>query len=120
MRVPHILVVDDDAPARETVVNLLGEINCTTQEARDGMEALQWLHVETFDLVVTDNNMPRMTGIELLERMRNEERFQNTPVILQSGGGTSELKRRVQELDGLFLEKPSGKLLELVETLLVL
>ena len=119
MSTPHILIVDDDSLIRETVLLLLEDIAATKQTAHDGVEALQWLNTESFNLVITDNNMPGMSGIELLERMRNMERFKNIPVLLQSGDATPEVIAQVQKLGGVFLRKPSDKLLETVEALLV-
>ncbi|MBI2618167.1 response regulator [Candidatus Kaiserbacteria bacterium] len=115
----NILVVDDEKPLRITTSNLVESIGgCTVQTAEDGMEAMQCLRSWEFDLVITDNNMPGMEGVELLERMRAEERFKHIPVILQSGDGYPGLETRVKELGGRFLTKPSEKFIETVEELL--
>ena len=67
-----ILVVDDFSTMRRIVRNLLVELgfsNGLIQEADDGESALTLLRSTPFDMVVTDWNMPNMTGIELLENL---------------------------------------------------
>jgi two-component system chemotaxis response regulator CheY len=62
-----ILVVDDFSTMRRIVRNLLKELGFSNvYEAEDGVDALKKLRVEAFDFVVSDWNMPNMTGIDLL------------------------------------------------------
>ena len=62
-----ILVVDDFSTMRRIVRNLLKELGFSNvYEAEDGVDALKQLRAEPFDFVVSDWNMPNMTGIELL------------------------------------------------------
>ncbi len=64
----RILIVDDFSTMRRIVKNLLGDLGFTnTAEAEDGHAALSLLQSQPFDFVVTDWNMPVMTGIELLK-----------------------------------------------------
>ena len=65
------LVVDDFSTMRRIVRNLLKELGFTNvDEAEDGVIALQKLKASEFDFVVTDWNMPNMTGIEFLNNLR--------------------------------------------------
>ena len=67
----RILIVDDFSTMRRIVKNLLADLGFTnTAEAEDGSGALALLRAEPFDFVVTDWNMPVMTGIELLKAIR--------------------------------------------------
>ncbi len=80
-----ILVVDDFSTMRRIVRNLLVELgfsNPLIQEADDGENALVLLRSQPFDLVVTDWNMPNMTGIELLRAIRAEESLKGMPVLM--------------------------------------
>jgi two-component system, chemotaxis family, chemotaxis protein CheY len=80
-----ILVVDDFSTMRRIVRNLLVELgfsNPLIQEADDGESALVMLRSLPFDLVVTDWNMPNMTGIELLRAIRAEEALKGMPVLM--------------------------------------
>jgi two-component system, chemotaxis family, chemotaxis protein CheY len=80
-----ILVVDDFSTMRRIVRNLLVELgfsNPLIQEADDGESALVMLRSLPFDLVVTDWNMPNMTGIDLLRAIRAEEALKGLPVLM--------------------------------------
>lgn len=80
-----ILVVDDFSTMRRIVRNLLVELgfsNPLIQEADDGESAIALLRTTPFDLVVTDWNMPNMTGIDLLRAIRAEESLKGMPVLM--------------------------------------
>jgi two-component system, chemotaxis family, chemotaxis protein CheY len=80
-----ILVVDDFSTMRRIVRNLLVELgfsNPLIQEADDGESALVMLRSLPFDLVVTDWNMPNMTGIDLLRAIRAEAALKGLPVLM--------------------------------------
>ncbi|TCS39948.1 two-component system chemotaxis response regulator CheY [Reinekea marinisedimentorum] len=85
-----ILVVDDFSTMRRIVKNLLRDLGFTnTHEADDGTTAWPMLQSGDFDFVVTDWNMPGMTGIELLQKIRADERLKGIPVLMV----TAEAKR---------------------------
>ena len=86
----RVLLVDDDARMRVVLGKLLESAGiCTVADAGDGQEALDRLAAETFDLVVTDCNMPRMNGIALVTALR--ARGDRTPVIMLSGQDDPQL-----------------------------
>lgn len=77
------LVVDDFSTMRRIVRNLLKELGFTNvDEAEDGVVALQKLKGGDFEFVVTDWNMPNMTGIELLRAIRNDAELKHLPVLM--------------------------------------
>jgi two-component system chemotaxis response regulator CheY len=85
-----ILVVDDFSTMRRIVRNLLKELGFTNvQEAEDGVDALNKLRGEKFDFVVSDWNMPNMTGIDLLRAIRGDAALKHLPVLMV----TAEAKR---------------------------
>ncbi|HET8903320.1 MAG TPA: chemotaxis response regulator CheY [Saccharospirillum sp.] len=85
-----ILVVDDFSTMRRIVKNLLRDLGFSnTHEADDGNTAWPMLQSGDFDFVVTDWNMPGMTGIDLLKKIRADERLKGTPVLMV----TAEAKR---------------------------
>lgn len=85
-----ILIVDDFSTMRRIIKNLLNDLGFTnTQEADDGITALPMLKANDFDFLVTDWNMPGMTGIDLLKEVRADERLASLPVLLV----TAEAKR---------------------------
>ncbi|MGN2242684.1 chemotaxis response regulator CheY [Frateuria sp. GZRR33] len=80
-----ILVVDDFSTMRRIVRNLLVELGFTNtliQEADDGNNAMTMLKSQPFDMVVTDWNMPNMTGIDLLRAIRAEPSLKGLPVLM--------------------------------------
>lgn len=84
------LVVDDFSTMRRIVRNLLKELGfANVQEAEDGVDALSRLRGEDFDFVVSDWNMPNMTGIELLRAIRSDAKLKHLPVLIV----TSEARR---------------------------
>ena len=79
----RFLVVDDFSTMRRIVRNLLKELGYTNaDEAEDGAVALAKLKSEKFDFVVSDWNMPNMTGIELLKNIRAEPALKDLPVLM--------------------------------------
>ncbi len=85
-----ILVVDDFSTMRRIVRNLLKELGfANVQEAEDGIDALAKLRADKFEFVVSDWNMPNMTGIELLRNIRADAALKHLPVLMV----TAEAKR---------------------------
>ncbi len=85
-----ILVVDDFSTMRRIVKNLLRDLGfANTFEADDGKTALPMLQSGNFDFLVTDWNMPGMTGIDLLKAVRSDPKLVNLPVLMV----TAEAKR---------------------------
>ena len=77
----RVLVVEDDEALRELYVDLLSAEGHSVHTAADGREALSALD-DTTDLVVTDLNMPKMSGQEFLEELRNSQRLSDLPVLV--------------------------------------
>ncbi len=87
----RFLVVDDFSTMRRIVRNLLKELGFTNvQEAEDGVEALNKLRADTFDFVVSDWNMPNMTGIELLRAIRADAALKHLPVLMVTAEAKKE------------------------------
>lgn len=79
----RILIVDDFSTMRRIVKNLLGDLGFTnTAEADDGKTAWPMLETGEFDFVVTDWNMPGMTGIDLLRQIRSSPKTAKLPVLM--------------------------------------
>jgi two-component system chemotaxis response regulator CheY len=78
-----ILVVDDFATMRKVIRNLLKQVGYENiVEAEDGVIALKTLKSQKIDLVVSDWNMPNMTGLELLKAIRSDEDLKSTPFLM--------------------------------------
>jgi two-component system chemotaxis response regulator CheY len=88
-----ILVVDDFSTMRRIVRNLLVELGFSgplIQEADDGESALTMLRNTSFGLLVTDWNMPNMTGIELLRKIRADAALKTLPVLMVTAENNRE------------------------------
>jgi two-component system sensor histidine kinase and response regulator WspE len=79
-----VLVVDDSLTVRELERSLLEQIDCDVTVAVDGVDGLHQSQVGNFDLIVTDIDMPRMSGFELVEALRKNKKTSDTPVIIVS------------------------------------
>lgn len=78
-----ILIVDDFATMRKVIRNLLKQLGYENiVEAEDGVAALRTLRSQKIDLVVSDWNMPNMTGLELLKAVRADEELKATPFLM--------------------------------------
>jgi two-component system, chemotaxis family, chemotaxis protein CheY len=86
----RFLVVDDYAPMREIIRKVLQELGYEhIQEANDGATALPLLQSMPFDMLITDWNMPKLAGIDLVRSVRAEPNLARLPVIMV----TAEVKR---------------------------
>ncbi|HQS57051.1 MAG TPA: chemotaxis response regulator CheY [Gallionellaceae bacterium] len=86
-----ILVVDDFSTMRRIVRNLLKELGFSNvEEAEDGIDALKKLRADTFDFVVSDWNMPNMTGIDLLREIRKDAALKHLPVLMVTAEAKKE------------------------------
>ena len=85
------LVVDDFSTMRRIVRNLLKELGFTNvDEAEDGIAALAKLRSSNFDFVVSDWNMPNMTGIDLLKEIRSDANLKHLPVLMVTAEAKKE------------------------------
>jgi two-component system chemotaxis response regulator CheY len=97
----RILIVDDMEPVRLVLREKLEMQGYTCQEAENGMEALESLQTTQFDLVITDNQMPVMTGLELIQSLANKPTEQRPPIILLTGHPSHHLYSEAQQAGAL-------------------
>ena len=90
----RILVVDDSLTVRELQRKLLINRGYEVAVAVDGMDGWNALRAEHFDLLITDIDMPRMDGIELVTLLRRDSRLQSMPVMVVSYKDREEDRRR--------------------------
>ncbi|MBB3180770.1 response regulator [Variovorax sp. Sphag1AA] len=84
-KVKAVLLVEDDAVQRESVVKLIGDEDVVITAVESGEEALELLRTRVFDCMITDLRLPDMQGSELLKRMATEEIVSFPPVIVYTG-----------------------------------
>ncbi len=106
---PRIILVVDDAEDCVTTLDLaLRSISgVVVQPARTGEEALRVLAHTMVAAVVTDVRLPAMTGLELIQRIREEPRFDSLPIVVVSADADPGVPRRAAELGAsAFFAKP--------------
>src|ERR1700691_3905505 len=79
----RILVVDDDSDVRQHNVKMLIYYGYDVEGATDGADGWEALQDRHFDVVITDNKMPKMTGVEMIEKLRSSR--MTIPVIMATG-----------------------------------
>ena len=83
--VAKILVVEDDSSLRTVIRLVLEQADYQVAEAPNGRAALDQLADESPDLILVDSKMPLLTGVELIERLRAQPQYAQTPVVLLTG-----------------------------------
>lgn len=87
----RFLVVDDFSTMRRIVKNILKQLGYENiEEAEDGAQAYSKLQTGDFDFVVSDWNMPNMDGLELLKKVRSDERLKTIPVLMVTAEAEKE------------------------------
>ncbi len=115
-----VLLVDDEVHILKVLALKLQNAQFEVRTASNGEEALQYVQEHLPDLVITDFSMPVMTGLELVRKLRADDRTQNLPIImLTARGQTVEEDGDTPRIDAL-MSKPFSprEILDRVETLL--
>jgi len=117
-----ILVVEDSITSRSLLKNILDSSGYGVKTAVDGVDALTALKTGTFDLVVSDVQMPRMDGFELVAKIRADKKLSELPVVLVTALETREDRERGIDVGAnAYIVKSSfeqSNLLEVVRQLL--
>ncbi len=103
-----VLLVDDDTSAREALSLVLESQHIQCVGVTNGSEALDWLTSNQADLIISDNQMPVLTGLDFIDQIQLHQKPANeSPVILLSGNLNKEDKNRARQA-GVFaiLDKP--------------
>jgi two-component system chemotaxis response regulator CheY len=88
-----ILAVDDSASMRQMVSFTLKSAGYSVVEAVDGQDAWEKAGSRNFDLVLTDQNMPRMDGIGLTKKLRESPQFKATPILILTTESSDQMKQ---------------------------
>ena len=105
------LIVDDFSTMRRIVRGLLKEMGCTNaEEAEDGAVALSMLKGQKFDFVVSDINMPNMSGFDLLAAIKKDDSLKHLPVLMVTAEARKEdIVRAAQDGAAGYIVKPFTK-----------
>lgn len=104
----RILVVDDFSTMRRIIKNILRQLGFTNiVEADDGSTAWDTLNKDNIDFVISDWNMPQMSGIELLRKVRGSEEFADMPFLMVTAEAQQEnIIEAVQAKVSNYIVKP--------------
>jgi len=81
--VTRFLIVDDSSTMRRIIINTLNKLGFDqTVEAANGREGIERLEADAADVVITDWNMPEMSGLEFLRQIRAQDRTRDLPVLM--------------------------------------
>jgi two-component system chemotaxis response regulator CheY len=89
-----ILAVDDSGSLRQMVVFSLKAAGYQVTEAVDGQDGLEKARNQIFDLVLTDQNMPRMDGLTLIKSLRELPGYQKIPILMLTTEASNEMKMK--------------------------
>ena len=102
---PRLIIADDEASIRRLIGILLRSYDLS--EAQDGKEALEMIRESQPDLVLLDDMMPKMTGLNVIEAVRGNPMIASIPIILVSAKGQQvEIERGLRSGATLYLVKP--------------
>ncbi len=100
-----ILIVEDEQILNDTINKSLKKSGYEVESAFDGIDAMEMIEIESYDLIILDLNLPHMDGMEILKNLRKED--EETKVLILSA--RSQIKDKVEGLDAGandFLQKP--------------
>jgi len=100
----NVLVVEDDEALRESFQQLLSYLFAEVDAAVDGQDALDQLAAKNYDIVLTDLRMPRMSGFQLLQEIRQQSPQQ--PIVVISAHEDEALRRELAVYKVHYLSKP--------------
>jgi two-component system, chemotaxis family, chemotaxis protein CheY len=107
---PDVLVVDDSAAIRKILQRVLRQTGMdinTIHEAGDGQEAIELLKLHKPALILTDINMPKMDGLQLLAALKASEAWRNIPVVMiTTEGGETKVGEAVKLGAAGYVRKP--------------
>ena len=102
----RLLVVEDDAVQRNSIIELIGDEDVVTEGVEDGEAALKALRRKTFDCLVLDLKLPGMTGFELIQAIRDDEALAKTPIVVYTGQELSQREEaQLRQLTGSIIVK---------------
>ena len=112
-----ILAVDDSASMRQMVGFTLRNAGFDVVDAVDGQDAYEKAGQREFDLVLTDQNMPRLDGIGLTRKLREHPKFKTTPILILTTESSDQMKQAGRSAGATgWLVKPfdPAKLIEVI------
>lgn len=103
----RILTIDDSKTMRDMLMMTLASSGFDVLQAVDGLDGITVLEKETVDVVITDINMPKMDGYEVIQHLRKKKEFDATPILVLTTESDRDKKERARGLGATgFIVKP--------------
>ena len=96
-RKKRIVVIEDFNTSRQIIKKTLENMGFIVDEASDGREALMYFNGSRIDMVITDYNMPNMNGAELVQYVRQKERYKYIPIFVLSTETSANKQQKAKE-----------------------
>lgn len=110
-KLPTVLVVDDNQQNLELIQAYLEDVECRTQAAHDGIEALEMVRRNKPDLILLDVMMPKMSGFEVCRRLKGNPETGDIPVIMVTAlNEFGDIERGIDSGTDDFVSKPINRL----------
>jgi two-component system chemotaxis response regulator CheY len=119
---PRLMIVDDVTAIRQIVTKVFQDVGYQVTEASRGDEAFELAKLKRVHLVITDVNMPGMSGLELIKALRGLNTYKVTPILILARDASDENIKKAQALGASgFIEKPftPERLISVVNQVLV-
>ena len=119
---PRIMIVDDVTSIRQIVSKVFQDVGYQVTEAAKGEEALDLAKIKRVHLVITDVEMPGMSGLELIKELRELKSYKTTPILILARDASDVNIKKAESLGASgFIEKPftPERLLSVVNQVLV-
>jgi two-component system, chemotaxis family, chemotaxis protein CheY len=113
-----VLAIDDSASIRQMVSFTLKSAGYEVMEAQDGVDGLDRAKSKNVDLILTDQNMPRMDGLSLIKQLRGLPQYKTTPILMLTTESSDAMKQQGRAAGATgWLVKPfdPNKLIEVVK-----
>ena len=112
----NILIVDDSLTTRELLKNILSHCGYSFEMVKNPKEAFELLYKKNFDLILSDMEMPEMTGSVFVKELKSYSKFKDIPVLIISSYDIDTLAKDIPEADG-FIRKSDFNQDDLLETI---
>jgi CheY-like chemotaxis protein len=101
-----VLLVEDDPFIRDITAIRLAERNYSVEAAQNGAEALAHIEKEAPDIVLLDLDLPDISGLQIIEKLRSSERCKTIPIIIFSNNDNPDIHEKAKELgiEGFFVK----------------
>ncbi|MFH0999567.1 MAG: response regulator, partial [Bacteroidota bacterium] len=106
-KTPKILIVDDNPKNMQVLAGFLTESGYELEYSLNGMQALQWVGAEDFDLILLDIMMPEMDGFEVCEKIKSSSKNNDLPIIFLTAKTDIESIKKAFQMGGVdYISKP--------------